>query len=277
MKPIKLNSIFPDINPVEYKIHFAKRSSDGIEPLDEYMADTRHLEVWKEWNTYSGGKNTFNRKYIFSLISFYPEEDTWLFGGVWEVLSRKIGSRSSHPYEIKLVNRFKPFIGRLKIEYPYKKRATRVKLDAHFDKMIVKEILEEPYEEKFPGYNNIDVSFSDLELIMENHNQIWKNALSIKGIYLLTDTRTGKKYVGKADGEGGIWQRWRSYIRNGHGGDVDLIKLVDTKGYEYVEKYFKFALLETISREDEDIINERESHWKRVLLTREERFGHNKN
>lgn len=278
MRQIKLKSIFPDLDPDEFKIHFAKRAPDGTEPLDEYMADTKHLVAWREWNTYGGGKNIFNRKYIFSLIRFYPEEDTWLFGGVWEVISRTRVRRTMHPYEIKLVSRFVPFIGRLKFKYSYKGRTTRVNMTQnHLDKMFVKEILNEPYVETFPGYKEIDISFANLELMMKNHNQIWKDALSIKGIYLITDIKTGKRYVGKAGGDGGIWKRWSHYIRNGHGGDVDLIDLMEKEGIDYARKYYKFSLLETITGEEEDTIDDRESHWKRVLLSREERFGHNRN
>ncbi len=276
MRVIKLKSIFPDIDPCDYKVHFARKADDGVEPLDEYMADTKHLELWKEWNTYSTGKNHFNRPYIFSLICDYHEEDTWLFGGVWEVVDTDKRLKS-HPYIIKPISRFVPFIGRLKIFYSYKNRATRVKLENHFDGMIVKEILEEPYFEKFPGYSNVDLPFKTLRTIIKKNDKEWREALSIKGIYLITDTKTGKRYVGKADGENGIWQRWKSYIRNGHGGDVDLIDLVNTKGFTHVEDHFKYTILEIITGEDERNINQREDYWKRVLLTRNERFGHNKN
>jgi len=184
-----------------------------------------------------------------------------------------------HPYEIELVDDYSQYIGRLKIKYTYKDRGTRVKLENHFDQMVVKALLEEPYStHPFPGYKNIDISFYDLEAIMKKDNQAWKNALSIKGIYMITDTRSGKKYVGKADGEHGIWQRWGDYIRDGHGGDVDLKRLVDSNGFEgYVKPYYKFTLLEAITGWDEYDIDDRESYWKKVMMSRLEDFGHNKN
>ena len=59
----------------------------------------------------------------------------------------------------------------------------------------------------------------------------WQAALSsISGVYLILDTKTGKTYVGSAYGEGGIWQRWSCYAETGHGRNVELIALLQSKG-----------------------------------------------
>lgn len=274
MTEIKLCKFLSDLKPEEYKVHFARTSDAGTQPLDDYMVD---FENWKWWNRYSKNRNDFNRTYIFSLIDFYPERDTWLFGGIWKVLSIN-WEQKPFPYEIELVDKYSEYIGRLKISYRYKDRTTRVRFENHFDGMVVKELLKEPYSTvSFPGYKNIDIPFSTLEAIMKKDDPIWKNALSIKGIYLIMDTKTGKRYVGKADGEHGIWQRWGDYICDGHGGDVDLRRLVDEKGMDYIKQHYKFSLLEAITGWDEYDIDDRESYWKRVLLSRIEEFGHNKN
>jgi len=274
MKEIRLKAIFPDINKEDFKIHFAKRAY-GTEPLDVFAED---FEEWKRWNTSTAfGRNVYNRKYIFSLINFYPEENTWLFGGVWEVVSRDFRNKN-YPYKIELVPSSIPFVGRLKIKYEYRKRTTRVKMDEHYDKMIVKEILEEPYSVlSFPGHTNIDISFQTLVRIMKNKNKEWMLALSVKGIYLITDTKTGKVYVGKADGTQGVWQRWRDYYRNGHGNDQGIRELIEREGYEYAIENFRFSLLEVVAGLNEQNINSRESHWKNVLLSRNEKFGYNRN
>ena len=91
---------------------------------------------------------------------------------------------------------------------------------------------------------------------------------------MITDTKTGKRYVGKADGQYGLWQRWSEYIRNGHGGDIKLIDLLE-RDEKYAEKYFWFTILEPISGEKESIINKREDYWKDVFKSRY--FGYNKN
>jgi hypothetical protein len=135
----------------------------------------------------------------------------------------------------------------------------------------VQEILREPYSGRsFPGYENIDVAFDELETLVRNSRSDWKAALeSVKGIYLITDGHSGRRYVGSAYGEQGIWSRWCSYIESGHGGNVELRSLVGNLPLEYSRANFRFALLEHRSvRTPDEIVFERESFWKRILLTR---------
>ncbi len=275
MNDIYLSEFFTDLHPLhEYKIHFAKPDSE--EPLDAYM---RGFEEWTWWNRFSTGKDDFNRKYIFSLISFYPERDTWLFGGIWEVIERDFENGGNYPYKIVLCEEYQKFIGRLKIKYSHRERQVRNRMENYFHQLIVKELLEEPYAiHPFPGYKNLDISFMALENVILKDHPSWKNALTIKGIYLITDTKTGKKYVGKASGEKGVWQRWSDYISDGHGGDVDLKKLLDANGgLTYARNYYKFTLLEIAESYTANDIDDRENYWKKVLMSRLEVAGHNKN
>src|SRR5260221_12957082 len=97
----------------------------------------------------------------------------------------------------------------------------------------------------------------------------WKAALeSVKGTYLITDALTGKRYVGSAYGEGGIWSRWCVYVETGHGGNVDLRVLVTTPNLSYWRTNFRFALLEhkPFRAADEQII-QTENFSKYLLLT----------
>jgi len=57
--------------------------------------------------------------------------------------------------------------------------------------------------EEFPGYNAVILSHSKLKIIVEQRIPSWHAALAnVKGIYLITDTATGRHYVGKASGQG---------------------------------------------------------------------------
>ena len=87
------------------KIHLASWNKKD-HPLDVFVRDRRQ---WQRWNEYRGEKNDFNKRYIFSLIQFYPESNIWLFGGLWRVVKR-----NANGYEIKLEDNYQNFIGRLK-------------------------------------------------------------------------------------------------------------------------------------------------------------------
>lgn len=242
------------------------------QPLEVWVRNKRE---WKDWHEYRPARNDFNRPSIFSLIQFYHEPDIWLFGGVFHVKQRH-----DDRYEVELAtDEGAEFIGRLKVRYAYRDRATRVKLEKHYSGFEVQEILREPFSGRvFPGFECIDLSFEELESFVNNNQPDWKAALtSVKGIYLISDTKSGKRYVGSAYGDQGIWSRWRKYVATGHGDNVELQAVVSTHSLEYCRKSFRFALLEyrPIVTPDE-VILAREAFWKSILLTRGE-HGFNRN
>jgi hypothetical protein len=69
-------------------------------------------------------------------------------------------------------------------------------------------------------------------------------------------------------GEGGIWQRWLDYAATGHGGNRDLKTLLESGGLERAAG-LQYSILEIADTHTSvnDVL-QRESHWKRVLLTR---------
>ena len=130
----------------------------------------------------------------------------------------------------------------------------------------------------FPGHENINIDFPDLEAVFKYQKNDWKGALeNVKGIYVVADKSNGKKYVGSAYGDGGIWSRWEDYVKTGHGHNRELTKLISQKGIKYARQCFKFSLLEyRPMTTGTDIITKRESFWKEILLSRGQ-FGYNKN
>lgn len=124
---------------------------------------------------------------------------------------------------------------------------------------------------KFPGYDKVNHSFKDMATLIDLPE--WRSALqNQKGIYMLVDTLTGKQYIGSAYGRDRIWQRWKSYLETGHGGNTGLSAL--TK--EYIFENFKMTILERCSDDmsNEEIIR-RESLYKDKFMTRQ--FGYNNN
>ena len=65
-------------------------------------------------------------------------------------------------------------------------------------------------------------------------------------MYLIVDRSTGRQYVGSACGEGGIAQRWASYVHSGHGGNKMLKDLL-AKDEQYA-RHFAFTVLQTLPR-----------------------------
>lgn len=143
-------------------------------------------------------------------------------------------------------------------------------MQPHYDQFIVKEIAPAPYTGlPFPGYGAINLTFDELSTAVRNGRQDWRVALeTTKGIYLIKDTATLRRYVGSAHGENGIWSRWSNYVETGQGENVELRNLVRENGLGYCQEHFRFALLKDhrIGTAD-NIILAREAHWKRVLIT----------
>ncbi|WP_291793502.1 GIY-YIG nuclease family protein [Brevibacterium sp.] len=122
----------------------------------------------------------------------------------------------------------------------------------------------------FPGFDRLVLDYPRLQAVMrEPRYAAWRTALSsVLGIYLITDTRDGRHYVGKADGAESIRQRWSAYAANGHGGNVELRGL-DPSG-------FRFSLLRVFDPSTPTSeIDAAESHFKTALDTR--RHGLNRN
>ena len=272
MEQIFAKDIFKLDELTKYKLHLACRTEEGVSPLDEYVTDRN---IWIGWNKWRGKKNDWTRECIFSLIEFYPKASAWLFGGIFKVVERR-----PDQYILEECQEYKNYEGRLIISFHRYKglRGRAYYLESFFNDFIVTEILPKPYDgEFFPGYQNINHDFSTLEVIIKNEKVDWKiNLTNIKGIYLIIDKSNGKKYIGSAYGEAGIWSRWSCYIGTGHGWNDQMAKLIAEKGLPYSRKNFKFTLLEVmLMNTSDDYILERESFWKNVLLSRE--FGYNSN
>lgn len=149
----------------------------------------------------------------------------------------------SFKYSTKLLPKQENLIGRL-IIYHKRTRASYIwwKDDLIFP--IIEIRREKLTIGDFPGYNAVLLSHNKLKIIIEEKIVSWQTALAnIKGVYLITDTTSGKHYVGKASGEVGIWQRWCSYVKNGHGGNEELRKLLKDKGHGH-KINFQYSILE---------------------------------
>ena len=133
-------------------------------------------------------------------------------------------------------------------------------------------------EIEFTSYEKVVLSFETLRNIVFHaaKHKIWEQRLSaVAGVYLITDTKTGRHYVGSASGEqGGIWGRWSEYARTKHGGNKRLKELIAADS-DYCSN-FQYSILEVfpIKRDRHEVL-EYEQLYKRKLGSIQ--FGLNNN
>lgn len=109
--------------------------------------------------------------------------------------------------------------------------------------MEVVEIHPGLHYKNFTDYFDFILNFDELKEIVTKQYSDWKKMLSAtKGVYLISDTKSGKLYVGSAYGEEGIWGRWSAYVStNGHGDNKTLKQLVNED--ENYGSHFQFSIL----------------------------------
>lgn len=248
----------------DYKVHFAKRNTEGEEPLDAMAMDFNG--AWKAWQEYRAGNNHWNRRYIFALAHDYNRPNTFLFGGIWRVITRH-----EDRYDVELTSELEGFIKRLRISLDYADRQTRCALETYFPRMGVSELLAERYSARaFPGLHSLTVTFAELESVVSQSVAQWVEPLSaVNGIYVLRDHNLGANYIGAAYGVDGVWGRWRQYVTTGHGGNRKTTLNFGNDPIAYARKHVQFTLLEPLFRtlSVAEVIK-RERHWMAALGTR---------
>lgn len=276
MEPIPLRSILGTlVDPALCKLHCAVWNGEE-QPIDVL---TNSWDRWVEWNSWRGSTDHFNRQFIFSLAQVKAEPSLWLFGGIFEVLTRS-PTPHAHSYDVTLRSDLMgAYIRRLRVAFRMPGRNSRLNMENQIDQMTVDSIHSQPYSgEPFPGHDRINHTFADLQIVVSQGRPDWRIALQhMKGVYVIHDQETGKPYVGAAYGETGIWQRLGEYCATLHGHNEGLMQLVTDQGSEYARKNLRFALLEYWSMRTEDRhVLEREAYWKEVLLSRGA-LGNNRN
>ena len=258
------------VTPETTKVHLATWNGED-NPLDVYLSGK--FEEWQRWQT----NRNFQKPLVIALISL-PAQNKWLFGGAYSSSGHEwLDNYKCYYYQLTELPACAEMNGRLIVHFERPGRQSYLNAERWNDKIMLSEILPERLRiAEFPGYRAIDISKEELEIITTQSIESWRAALSsVAGVYLVSDTKSGKLYVGSASGEGGIWQRWLTYATTGHGGNVDLIQLLACEG-KLRSSQFRFSVLEIADlHESGDSIRFRESHWKRVLLSREHGLNSN--
>lgn len=132
---------------------------------------------------------------------------------------------------------------------------------------------------RFISYADTILSLRELKAIINSqYDNPWQTALrAVNCIYLITDKKTGKHYVGSTYGKNGIWGRWEAYVTtNGHGNNQELKKLL-SKVPTHAETNFQWSILEVLPVNiTQDQAVDRETLFKKKLMSRKP-FGYNEN
>ncbi|MFZ4964831.1 MULTISPECIES: GIY-YIG nuclease family protein [Pseudomonas] len=261
-----LTSVYPGFDPEQTKIHFAQHNGSD-DPLDVYFAGK--FDDWQAWQR----QKNFERPLLLSLVQM-PRWNKWLFVGAYDSLEAIPNDEYpplQYHYRYRKVEAFRPLEGRLVIHHEKTARANYRNLETCLHELQLSEIREERLTiGPFPGFKDVNVSYPELRLIVNQELESWRTALSsVAGVYLISDREQNQLYVGSATGMDGIWGRWVTYAHSGHGGNVRLVDLEAVRGGSFSEK-FHFSILEIADKHTgADEMRDKENHWKVRLLTRD--------
>lgn len=265
-----LRAVSPGFSPKMTKVHLAT-PNQGEDPFDELLAG--RFERWQKWQT----QRNFERDLVLSLIKL-PKRNRWLFAGIYRSGKPEFHeARRSYHYPLEELQEFAELKARLVVRFIRPGRQSYLLMEKWEQEIEVSEWKAEKVSiAEFPGFKSVDLSKQELEIIVRDGTSSWRTALSsVAGVYLISDIRSGKLYVGSATGEGGIWQRWSQYANSGHAGNIELIELMKVGGVDSMSG-FRFSILEIADpHESPQGMLKRESHWKRVLMTRVHGFNSN--
>lgn len=237
---------------------------------EEKRCGVNNISYWP----YQGkNKNYHNGQTVFSFIRMTGDE--WLFISAAKINSVPDISEHRAPIdeELEIIERYQPLFGRLIMKFHKGNTYQRYTFNLNYlrGNESIKAILPGIYTgEQFEGYDKVNLSYSKLnDILNKKIMPTYFEALSkITGIYCLTDTHTGKLYIGSASGEEGVAQRWRNYLDSKDGGNKKLIELHKERGEEYFKKYFTFTLIEYFGLSyDKEKILDREKYWKKCFDT----------
>jgi len=208
----------PEFAAEKAKVHLA-RHNGREQPLDVFVQGG-----FDEWQCWQRARN-FQREFVVSVIQD-GSPTRWLFAGLFRSCGcQDYDAPTPHfLYDLVRVANAEEWVGRLYLTSRYKQRNSYPLGETLADDLEVAELLPERLSiGHFPGYKRVNLTKSQLDIVVRQNIESWRSALSsVKGVYLLTDAVTGKLYVGKADGEDGIWGRWMTYSTTSHGHNVAL-------------------------------------------------------
>lgn len=243
------------------------------DPLDLYKENPDKINIdWFLWNE----KRHYFSEGQCAICFLRITTDTWLLTTIKKI-TKVLDVEGGIGYDAEEIPEYKKYFGRVLVKYHNTNVGMGRKYESVMNDLEVLQVLNEMYTgNDFPGYENVRLTYNQLKNIIDRQLPGWIDALrNQKAVYLITDKKTGKLYVGSATAQWGmLLQRWSDYANNGHGGNVKLKELIKKEGFDYVKENFQYSIIENYNaRMDDQYILKREYWWMDTLKTRE--FGYN--
>lgn len=271
-----------DLNRIKIKLNISDKKYPALDLLynEKNSKDDSwyYMNAWKEKNS---NHNLNDHDYLITFAQYYYYGDEFfLFGGIYKIEKIFPEKFNEVGYNLTLLDDFKEYRKRLIIKIKKKVGRTYNRIYNNIDNNLIPEVYEISPSmnlKQFNGYQNVSLTHTELQHIINNTEPSWKLALSsVKAVYVITDTSNGQLYIGSAYGTGGLLNRWNEYINNLTGGNKEFEVLVKEKGENHIKNNFKYSILEIFDTKTKDeYIVERESYWKNVFETK--KFGMNWN
>jgi hypothetical protein len=165
----------PECNPSNTKIHLA-RWNGMQDPHDEFMAGT--FENWQRWQS----KDHFNRPFALSLVQTFRGSTRWVFAGLYRPTGKKWieaqpNEDAHYWYDLERITAADEWIGRLYVRSGYKERNSRTTGELLSDDLLIEELKPARVSmEEFPGYNTIQITMAQLDLVVKHDLESWRRS-----------------------------------------------------------------------------------------------------
>ena len=206
------------IKLVRHKDARQKQFINGVEvegnPYDWYRNDKDKFIAYQSEQHRDVFKN------VDYIVSFIGENGTIArFIGIYKIEGPdNERNTNKYCYKITEVEGFDELKERIIIDWGPSTISWHQWLNDKNDKEIIE--ITPGFDHIFPGYEKIALTLAQLKnIILEKEYPEWKKMLSaVNCIYIITDRKTGKNYIGSTYGKEGIWGRWKEYAKTGgHG------------------------------------------------------------
>ena len=243
MSQIKLNDLLgfteEEMNHVKIKFN---QSNGFVDPMEVFKQNPEEVNTqWLFWRNKSRYFNVGQIAVCLLKLSY----DTWLLTSIKKV-TKELDVLEGINYEGVELPQYEQYYGRVIIKFKKSFMAQgRFYKDLHKE-LVVQQILPTIYDgDDFPGYDKVKLSYQQLATIIHRGKRDWIAALeNQKAFYLITDKSNGMLYVGSATSMSKmLLTRWSNYVANGHGGNKELVALVEEKGFEYVKENFQYTII----------------------------------